>query len=83
MKPLASGRIRCCVPGCGRTFKHEGETEVICGKHWRSADKWRRAILTQLRRKYQRHGLSDREAWLFDRLWDKCRAQAIERSFGL
>lgn len=37
-----TGRIRCCIPGCGRSFRREAcyveETELICGRHWRMAD---------------------------------------------
>ena len=37
-----SKRIACCIPGCRRTFcREEGdvdETELICGRHWRTAD---------------------------------------------
>ncbi len=35
------GRIACCVPYCRRTAKDDGVEgqEVICGKHWRSADR--------------------------------------------
>lgn len=79
-----TGRIRCCVPGCGRTFKREGdEEEVVCGKHWRLADARLRRVITMVRRKARRLGWSHALACTHDRLWYKCRDQAIERAMGI
>lgn len=44
-------RIACCIPGCRRTFKHKGEDEVICGKHWRLGPTEIRQLYTQARRR--------------------------------
>jgi uncharacterized protein YecT (DUF1311 family) len=79
-----TGRVRCCVPGCGRTFKEElvGE-EVICGKHFRLADRRLRQLIAHLRRKARRVGWTE-DLWERDqRLWQKVRDQAIERAMGL
>lgn len=78
-----TGRMRCCVPGCGRTFKDEGHHEIICGKHWRLADQRYRQLLTRVRRKARRTGWSPQLVSLDNRIWNKARDQAIERAMGL
>lgn len=78
---FALGRRRCVVPGCGRTFQARGE--VICGKHWRLADRRLRQLVNKVRAKGRRRGWP---GWLLDldeRLWQKGKAQAIERAMGL
>jgi hypothetical protein len=87
LKPLAPGRIRCCIPFCGRTFKkvHEGEYETMCGRHWRLGDKKLRDLRSRLMRVYKR-GIQgperERIEILLDRLWDRVKAQATERAMG-
>lgn len=97
---LKPGRIPCCVPFCRRTAKDEGAEgqEVICGKHWRLADK----VLTQQYRKLFRQVGRDMDAHpdLYalpcherkriiadykrcDGLWRQIKTQAIERAVGL
>lgn len=78
-----TGRMRCCVPGCGRTFKDEGHSEIICGKHWRLADRRLRQLMTRVRRKARRIGWTAQLTALDNRLWSKARDQAIERAMGL
>lgn len=78
------GRLRCVVPDCGRTFKAEGHEEIICGKHWRLADRRVRQLVTKVRRLARRRG--GWSPWLIEqdeRLWQKGKAQAIERAMGL
>lgn len=80
----ALGRLRCVVPGCGRTFRADGCEEVICGKHWRLADRRLRQLVTRVRAKARRRGgWSPRLLSLDDRLWRKGKGQAIERAMGL
>ncbi|WP_050400415.1 hypothetical protein [Bradyrhizobium embrapense] len=66
-------RIRCCIPGCGRTFKREaGDAEgvkIMCGRHWRMGDQAMRDRHKQLRK---------RARW-FERRWER-RQNAIARS---
>ncbi|MCW2195075.1 hypothetical protein AB7M45_007848 [Bradyrhizobium elkanii] len=67
-------RIRCCIPGCGRTFKREASEDaegvsIMCGRHWRMGDLAMRNRHKQLRA---------RARW-FQRRYDK-RGNAIERS---
>ncbi len=83
LKPLQPVRVRCSVPGCGRTFKDEEADEVICGAHWRLADKRLRALLTKVRRKARRSGWSTRLLALDNRLWLRGKAQAVERALGI
>lgn len=50
----AVGRIRCCVPGCRRSFRADrcnGATEIVCGRCFRLADKRLRDRWAQLRRR--------------------------------
>lgn len=80
----AIGRLRCLVPGCGRTYKRDGdEGEVICGRHWRLADRKLRQLVSRVRAKARRRGWSDSLLALDHRLWMKGREQAIERAMGL
>ncbi|MFC2248798.1 hypothetical protein ACETRX_04155 [Labrys portucalensis] len=92
-------RLRCCIPFCRRTFADDGSSEVICGKHWRQAPKaWRRRHTKFLRRYRKHHGDRlywdypagseqrrdcRRLAILVDRLWDRCKAAAIEAAGGI
>lgn len=77
------GRLRCCVPGCGRTFKVDDSDEVICGKHWRLADLKLRRLVTKVRRRAKRVGWSHQLQALDNRLWLKGKSQAIERAMGI
>lgn len=77
------GRLRCVVPGCCRTFKAEGWSEIICGKHWRLADRRLRQLVTKVRAKARRRGWSPQLLSLDARLWQKGKGQAIERAMGL
>lgn len=79
-----TGRLSCCVPGCGRTFRIErSETEVMCGKHWRQADRRLRLLITKVRRRARRRGWPHWLVEMHNRLWVKGRNQAIERAMGL
>jgi hypothetical protein len=90
VKPLAPGRIRCCVPFCGRTYKllpGEDETyETICGKHWRLGDKWLRVkharVMRMIKRGVQEPELS-KAYYEAHRLWELVKVQAIERAMGV
>lgn len=78
------GRLRCVVPGCGRTFRVEPYIEeTICGKHWRLADRRLRRLDMAVRRKARRIGWTPRLLFLDHALWLKGKAQAIERAMGL
>lgn len=96
---IAAGRLPCCVPGCQRTFKPEGSTEVICGKHWRAAPARLRRRVQRLRQLY-RVRFGDNAPWaypagsparlkavqasrLFTAAWQACRTAAIEKAMGL
>lgn len=95
---LKPGRIACCVPFCRRTARDDGAEghEIICGKHWRLADK----ELTQRYKKLSRQVSRDMEkdphklSWSererivndykrCDMLWRNIKTQAIERAAGL
>lgn len=89
------GRIPCCVPFCRRTAKDTGQ-EVICGKHWRAANK----DLTTRYKKAQRKLAPRMEidpdtlppnevkeiirewGWL-ETMWREIKRQAIERAVGI
>jgi hypothetical protein len=74
------GRIACCVPFCRRTFKHNGEHEVICSRHAQLADKRYRRLLSRIHRRIKRGTISDAIAEpLCRQLWDKIKDQAISR----
>ena len=90
-------RLACCIPHCRRTFRndknltpwHSG-SEVMCGKHWRSAEPMLRArhrkIWKLVRTIEQRHG--KQRTWLCARrigfrVWEKIKVQATERAMGI
>lgn len=77
MKPE---RVRCCVPGCRRTFKRRNpdswDETVMCGRHWRLAPKRLRRRSTRLLRAYNaaKDGRRARRlATLYNRNWNRCR----------
>lgn len=55
---LKPGRIPCLVPFCRRTGKRNPDdaesVELICGPHWRLADKWLRRRFKRLERLLKR-----------------------------
>jgi hypothetical protein len=79
--------------------RHPGCQEIICGKHWRLASKALRRRRSRILRRYRARfgdraawtfpaGSPDRIeavrlARLDDRLWERCKAQAIERAAGI
>lgn len=76
---MAADRLACLVPGCRRTFKDDGSTEVICGRHWRAVPKVMRAGVAKHRRAYGRSP-SPRTRWLFDLAWARCRQEAVAQA---
>lgn len=85
-------RIPCCVPFCRRTacrLKFADAQEIICGRHYRLASPVLRRRLSKLRRRRDRYrdGVDDakieRSHALDWRLWDRIKAQAIERAAGI
>lgn len=89
MKPLAPGRIPCEVPFCRRTAradKYEPGVRIICGKHWRLADRSLRRRWSRLKRLLKRGVTSrveQRLIYLCNRLWERALKQAIERAMGV
>ena len=86
MKP---GRIPCLVPFCRRTGKrepgHSEDVELLCGKHWRLADKWLRRRFGRLERLLQRGvqgSARDKATRLYFAHWDRIKGQAITRAMG-
>lgn len=96
---IAAGRLPCCVPGCQRTFKDDGSSEILCGVHWRGAPARLRRRVQKLRRLY-RARFGDNAAWtypagspqrlkavqgarLFSAAWDACRDAAIQKAMGI
>ena len=87
MRELQPGRIRCCIMGCNRTFKMDPgdteETRIVCGKHWRLADKALRHEISSLRRRCNRYGWSPARERRFLEMWERAFAQAQERALGI
>ena len=93
------GRQRCCVMGCGRTFKDEGHASIMCGTHWRLAPAFMRRRHARIRKRYRAKfgdygwwhypaGTPQRlEAWRLARLahqaWELCAQAATIRAMGL
>ncbi len=48
-------RIRCCIPFCNRTRRHdESVGEWICAEHWREVPKAKRAAWNRVRKKLRK-----------------------------
>lgn len=67
-------RVQCLCPGCrcttGRPF-----AEWICGAHWRSVPKALRNRMFRYRRRAKR---DSRWMPVADRMWERCKQQAID-----
>lgn len=69
-------RLRCCVPHCRRTRKFTPiYSEWICGVHWRATSKHWRGRFHLFNRRHRQD--------LADRMWERLKAQAIERAAGI
>ena len=92
------GRIPCCVPFCRRTAKDDGTEghEIICGRHWRLADRTLTRRYKRLQKAVYRlmetppEALTDAERervlrhFEFSRrTWHRIKQQAIERAAGI
>lgn len=91
------GRRACCVPFCRRTAPLDPEvTEIICGAHWRLADRgltrrykrWQRRTAQLMECDPETYSPSDRlrivrMVRICDRLWCRIRHQSIDRAMGL
>lgn len=87
-----SGRIACQVPFCRRTAPDRGQTEVICGRHWRTADKALTRRYKALYRWIERNKdnqapealpILRRRWYAAERAWKRIKQQAIERAMGI
>ena len=86
-------RVNCCVPFCKRgSTKWPVPYELLCGDHYRMADKALRMKRARVRRKLAKLGefdtmnfrcLSDRAARIDGLFWSKIRRQATERALGI
>jgi hypothetical protein len=84
MKPVPTDRIACCVPGCRRTYKRDGTaSEIICGKHWRLADKSLRRRSLRIRNLGRKLDWPERILDIEWRIWDRVKTLAFERALGI
>lgn len=98
IRPIKPGRIPCCVPFCGRTARDEGieGQEIICGKHWRLADRrltrrfkrFRRAVDAAMELPPESYCARAqarivRRLRLCQKLWCEIKRQSIERAVGI
>jgi hypothetical protein len=87
---MKAGRIPCCVPFCGRTFKAEGgDVELMCGKHWRLARPALRRRHTRVVRRcraaiLKKDWRTAERAWrLENAIWAAIKRQATEVAAGI
>jgi len=78
-------RINCLVPFCRRTAareKYPAATQIICGKHYRLADKRLRRLYRLCVRRWDRQPAtrSDHAYARLERLWNAIIAQVHTRS---
>lgn len=73
-------RLSCCVPFCRRTRPAGEYSEWICAKHWRHVDQRLRWLHRSWTRRLRREPENDEWRFHYDRVWSKCKAEAIERS---
>jgi hypothetical protein len=67
--------MRCCVPFCRHTTKRVF-AEWICGEHWRHVDPSVKRMKRTAERRF-------RGTATYDTVWERCKAQAIERAVGI
>lgn len=82
-------RLSCAVPGCNRTRgQRKGEPPIregeewVCGDHWRLVPKMMRHIVARARKRLRRRD-TDANIRSFNRIWARCKREAIERGLGL
>lgn len=77
-------RIMCCVPGCRRTLVDNGKfNEWICQKHWSAVPRRDRKVYNRRKRIIIQGCLSVTFGAASDRLWNRCKREAIERAVGI
>lgn len=86
-------RVNCCVIGCRRgSTKWPVPYELLCGEHYRMADKALRMKRARVRRKLAKLGeldtvagqsLTERAARIDSLFWVRIKRQATERSLGI
>lgn len=87
---MGNDRIPCCIPFCKRTgsrAKFPNCSEFMCGKHYQLGSRTLRRRRAKLRRRMLRTRGDTRDAQRLSaldwRLWDRIKAQAIERAAGI
>ena len=93
-----TGRVRCCAPFCGRTFKDEGYNEMMCGKHWRMAGKKTRRLHKHILKRLKPFGTEFPNPTIFNpeeisfyyllvkvenRVWERIKREAFEAAGGI
>lgn len=81
-------RVACIVPFCRRTcsrawLKERDHEEFICGEHYRLVDARLRSLRRKVEKRMRRAVVPEFLERMSGRLWDKAKAQAIERAGGL
>lgn len=87
-----TGRLKCLVPGCGRTFPGGGSiTEVLCGRHYRMAPASVRQEYRIVRRKisgqFRRRAENRDDAQIDElyeeanRLWDAIKRHVLNADY--
>ncbi len=86
-------RVNCCVPFCRRgSTKWPVPYELICGEHYRMADKALRMKRARVRRKLVKLGeldavncrsLTERACRIDNLFWARIKRQATERALGI
>lgn len=77
------GRAYCCIPYCGKSFKSESpDVSWICRDHWKLVPRdYRRAFNRSYNEMKRR---ADGKFCIKTyRLWNRCRAAAVEAAAGI
>ena len=99
---ISTDRIPCCIPFCRRTApreRHPNATEIICGKHWRTAAKQKRRVYSRAQRAWCRAAAREiapgsyanaadlvraMRAWhRVERLWGAMKTEIIQIAAGI
>ena len=83
--PEALLRIGCSVPFCNRTGipDREGHDEWLCATHYRAVDARIKRLRRRIASRMSRAGFPEFLGRMDSRLWQKAKAQAIERAGGI
>lgn len=76
-------RLPCIVPFCRRTAPAGIYSEIICAPHWRMVGHRTKWLYAAVKRRLRRVPTDDARRRQRDRVWARCKREAIEAAAGI